>query len=91
MISAIAAAVFSYMNDGHMDGWGAGSWVLMVVGMLLVWALLIFAVVWIVRSFGLGGARRPLSATEVLDRRLAEGEITVAEYHERKAALGARG
>lgn len=72
--------------DGHMDGWGAGGWILMSVGMLVFWAIVIFAFVWIARSYG-GVGGRQMSAQDVLERRLAEGEITVAEYRERKAAL----
>lgn len=71
----------------HMDGWGAGSWVLMSLGMVVFWALLVVAVVWLVRSLSDGGSRRPLSAAELLERRLAEGEISVDEYRQRKDAL----
>lgn len=70
-----------------MDGWGAGSWVLMSLGMIAFWALLIVAVVWVVRSLGDGGSRKPLSASELLERQLAEGEISVDEYRQRKDAL----
>ncbi len=71
----------------HMDGWSAGSWVLMVVGMALFWGLVIVGVVWLVRSLGEGGSRRPLDARELLERRLAEGDISVEEYRERREAL----
>lgn len=75
----------------HMDGWGAGSWILMVVGMVLFWGLLILGLVWLVRSFGEGGSRRTLDAREVLERRLAEGDISVEEYRERREALVTEG
>lgn len=80
--------------DGHMDldGWG---WVLMTLGMIAFWGLLVFGVVWIARDLG----RRPVGSrfnTEseagpdpaaVLDRRLAEGDISLEDYRERRRAL----
>lgn len=71
--------------DGHMDGWGTGAWILMSIGMVAFWAAVVVAFVWIARNFG---AHRRLSPAEVLERRLAEGEISVAEYRERKQELG---
>ncbi len=74
----------------HMDGWGAGSWILMVAGMILFWGLLVLGLVWLFRALGEGGARRTLDAQEVLERRLAEGDISVEEYRERREALSSR-
>ena len=84
--------------DGHMNG---GWWILMGIGMLLFWVLIILAIVWLVRSLIAGrpagrspspGERTPL---EILDRRLAEGSISLQEYEERRRVLsdsaGARG
>jgi putative membrane protein len=84
--------------DGHMGG---GWWILMGIGMLLVWVLIILAIVWLVRSLIAGrpadmapsaGETTPL---EILDRRLAEGSISLEEYDERRRVLsgstGARG
>jgi putative membrane protein len=66
---------------------------IVMVGMILFWGLVILGVVWLVRG-GLGpreGSRRmspgPL---DVLERRLAEGELTVEEYRERRAVLTGR-
>ena len=73
----------------HMDGWGAGAWILMALGMDLFWGLVIVGLVWLVRSFSEGGSRRRLDASEVLERRLAEGDISVEEYRERREALSA--
>lgn len=77
-------------NDfGHMGDWGAGWWILMMLGMILFWGLVILGVIWIVRE--LAGPRehgaesaRPL---DVLDRRLASGEISPEEYEERRRIL----
>lgn len=75
--------------NGHMDGWGAGAWVLMALGMIGFWALVILGIVWLVRTLGGEPARsRAISATEVLERRLAEGDISVDEYRQRRDALG---
>jgi putative membrane protein len=71
----------------HMDGWGAGAWILMALGMALFWGLIILGLVWLVRSFGEGGSKNRLDAREVLERRLAEGDISVEEYRERREAL----
>lgn len=72
--------------DGHMD-WGGGWGIVMIVGMVLFWALLIAAVVWIVRelvSGPRGGGEDPL---RLLDRRLADGTISPEDYARRKAIL----
>jgi len=70
-----------------MGDWSAGEWLLMGAGMLLFWALLIGGVIWLVTSLGRGGAVQRMSAREVLERRLAEGEISVEEFRERRGAL----
>jgi uncharacterized membrane protein len=65
-----------------------------MIGMLLFLVLVIVLVLWLIR----GGAdvlgSRPqergeprLDALQILERRLAEGDITVEEYRERRAAL----
>lgn len=72
---------------GYGWGMGAGGWLVMV----LFWALLIGVVVWaVVRVFPQqppGRSERRETALEVLDRRLASGEIDVDEYVRRRAEL----
>lgn len=72
----------------HGDDFGAG-WVVLMV---LFWAAVILGIVWLAR----GGfeARRerheqgPMpTASEILDRRFAEGAISVDEYHERRELI----
>jgi putative membrane protein len=77
-----------YWNRG--PGAGGGWWIGHLIFMLLVAALLILAIVWLVRnlSAGAGGRRGEPTALEVLDRRFAEGAISVEEYHERRRILG---
>jgi putative membrane protein len=77
-------------NDfGHMGDWGAGWWILMMVGMVLFWGLVIVGIVWVVRE--LGGRRDHAEASasplDLLDRRLAEGGISPEEYEERRRIL----
>lgn len=75
-----------YWDHGHMDaGWG----IAMLLVMLVFWALIAALVVWVVRTSrgphlptGL-----PSNPEQILAERLARGEIEVAEYETRLAAL----
>ena len=76
-----------------LDGWG---WVLMTLGMIAFWAILIFAFLWILRGLGgqpVASASDPGEASSdpvaILDRRLAEGDISIEEHRARRQALGA--
>jgi len=74
--------------DNHMGDWGAGWWIVMVLMMVVFWGLVIFAVVWLVRA--LAGGHHTIhrrDPVEVLDHRLASGEISVEEYRERREQL----
>lgn len=83
-----------YWENGH--GWG---WAGMAAGMTFFWVLLIVTIVvtvaWTVRGTGpapSAGREAARAATvrdarSVLDHRLARGEIDVAEYESRLAAL----
>ena len=72
---------------------GAGGWVLMAIIMVVLLGLLVVFIVWLVGDqrrrphrdhYPVGG-----SASEILDRRLATGEISVQEYERLKAILAA--
>lgn len=75
-----------------MDGWdgiGVAGWFLMT----LFWVVLIAAIIWAVANLfpargrsDAAGAERP---EEILDRRLARGEIDPATYDELRAKLRA--
>ena len=72
----------------HMGGW----WILMGIGMFLFWVLVIVGIVVVVRELIRSRDMRrdepgSPAAMAVLDRRLAEGEITSEEYRERRAVL----
>jgi putative membrane protein len=72
----------------HGDiGWG---WMaLMMVLMVLFWAAIIVGVVWLIRAaFDRRPGPRSESPTEVLERRFAEGAISVEDYRERREVLG---
>jgi putative membrane protein len=76
------------------DGWGWAGWVLMTVGMVAFWALVITAVVLVVRYLaGPRGAAASqsgpgqTSAEGVLAERFARGEIDDNEYRQRLSLL----
>ena len=74
----------------HMNGWG---WLMMVLW-LLVWVGFLGVVAWAGLTWIRGGsAARPSAsrpddaARNLLDQRLASGEIDVDEYRRRRSAL----
>lgn len=73
-----------------MGWWGGdgGSWMIFVA---LIWVVLIVAGVWAVIALTRSGrswSGSPESPREVLDRRLASGEIDVEEYERLRRVLG---
>jgi putative membrane protein len=69
-------------------GWGWGWMALMMILMVLFWAAVIFGIAWLVRStVGGGPERRSESPLEVLERRFAEGAISVEDYRARREVL----
>ena len=68
------------------DGW----WIVMWVWMVLFWGGVILGAMWLVGSFrrGAGGGD---GAHDVLDGRLANGDIDVDEHRRLGAELGKRG
>ncbi|HUY60127.1 MAG TPA: hypothetical protein VMV16_10510 [Solirubrobacteraceae bacterium] len=79
-----------YYDGNHM---GAGGWVFMALIAVVLLGLLAAFVIWLMQD----QRRRPHrdhhpvggSAGEILDRRLATGEISVQEYERVKASLAA--
>ena len=81
-----------------MMGWyGGGMGLLGWLGMGLFWLILLGLIVWLVTRLlpaGSGGTTRPTGASplEILDRRLASGEIDLDTWQaQRTALLAARG
>lgn len=75
--------------DGWYGGMSTGGWVLMGVFWVVVIALLVWAVTSLINR-GEGGRERVDLAErpeEILDRRLAQGEIDAATYDELRTTL----
>lgn len=69
-----------------MWGYGFGwfGWVFMVG----FWALVVVATVWVIRSVADGrDASGASAARRILDERFASGDLSMAEYEERRRAL----
>jgi putative membrane protein len=91
---AIALLIADSSFDNHMGDWGAGWWILMALMMVVFWGLVIVGTVWLIRALmserhGHGHGGR--SAIEVLDHRLASGEITPEEYRQRRTVIQGKG
>jgi putative membrane protein len=76
----------------HGAGWGWGWWLLMSIGMIAFWALIIFAIVWLVRGRPTdqrepAPPQPPEQPEEIVKRRLAQGEISLEEYERLQAAM----
>ncbi len=84
------------MMDGYYPH-RSGVALLMVLGMLAIWALVGLAIVWLIRSIR---SAQPTQtppkaqsegAEQILAERLARGEIDIEDYRARLAALKAPG
>jgi putative membrane protein len=73
----------------HMQDVGWGWWLVMSLGMVAFWALVFYVILMLARGTSPRAApAAPESASAVLRRRLAGGEISVDEYDELRRALG---
>jgi putative membrane protein len=76
------------------DGWGmhGAGWAPMMIGMVLFWGAIILGVVWLVRNTtNQHRERHQQTAVEILDRRFAEGAISLDDYHQRMNVLASAG
>ena len=86
-------------HPGGWGGWGWGGWIFGPLATVAFWALLIVAIIWLVRSvnrsrvYG-GGPNQPPQSTyhappaeTILAERFARGEIDEEEFRNRLAAL----
>lgn len=67
----------------NWHGMGLWGWLMMVV----FWAVVIFGIVWAVRTTTSPSQRDEDSALRILDERLARGEIDREDYEERRRVL----
>ena len=79
------------------DGWGmhgdvgTGWWIVMMVGMALFWGAIVLGAFALLRDARRGSSdRRDETAAEILDRRFAEGAISLEDYELRKNKLTAQ-
>jgi len=78
----------------YQHNMGAGGWVFMALGNIIIWSLIIAFIVWLARDL----RTRPhghhitsgASASEILDRRLASGEITPEQYQQLHTTLATK-
>ena len=80
------------MFDGFHAGMGAGGWILMSLFWIALLAVVVWAVVRIVPSRSgepqsVSSSSMPEEPLEILDRRLASGEIDVKTYDELRSKL----
>ncbi len=78
-------------HDGWGSGWGSG-W---MIAMMLGWLVLLGFGIWAVVALTRGQSQPPAvprteAPQEILDRRLAAGEITSEEYLEARALMQSR-
>lgn len=70
--------------------WNWAGWLAMSMGMAGFWILVALLVLAVVRS-GRGADAGEQDPRQILERRLARGEIDVEEYRERLEAMGQAG
>lgn len=83
------------MHDGVGTGWG----IVMLIGMVLFWGAIVLGIVWLIRAGARGWWARgdrlvtsesPVtreSPVEILERRFAEGAISLEDYRARREVL----
>ncbi len=71
----------------------AGGWIFMALGNVVIWGLIIAFIVWLARDLRTRSHRQHItsgaSASEILDRRLASGEISAEHYQQLRTTLAA--
>lgn len=84
-------------DGGHHWQWGAAAGIFMVLIWLIVVTITVMLVRWLLQtrpgntnSADTTSGNPGNEAARILDERLARGEISVAEYRERSAALAER-
>jgi putative membrane protein len=76
--------------NGHMT---TGGWVISILWTVIIFALIAGAIAWLVselsgRNASTADSSSEGSAREILDRRLAKGELTIEQYRELRETIG---
>jgi putative membrane protein len=86
--TSLSLLIFADTWGMHDSDVGAGWMIVMMVGMVLFWGLVVVGVVWLLReAIGRGHRGPDADPLAILDRRLAEGQISVEEYEQRRKIL----
>ena len=88
-MTTLALTNLPLADNWNMHGGGGWAWMaLMMPMMLLFWGGIIFGIFWLVRD---GGQRRQTGPEEtaltILNRRFAEGALSLEDYDERRGVL----
>jgi uncharacterized membrane protein len=79
----------------YQHNMGAGGWIFMALGNIVIWGLIIAFIVWLARDLRTRPHRHHItsgaSASEILDRRLASGEISPEQYERLRTTLATSG
>jgi putative membrane protein len=75
----------------YYGGAGWVGWLGMALSMIVFWGAIILLVVWAVRSSSHPAEPRSSTALNILQERLAKGEITPEEYNQRKLLIQGAG
>ena len=89
-LMTVSAVAQTYGDHPHMGTWGWGGMIFGPIMMIVFIAVIVGAVVLVLRWTGLGGsavAGGANKARHILDERFARGEIDKDDYEERKRVL----
>jgi putative membrane protein len=89
-VNAVFAVLLADSFDMHGEV-GTGWMIVMMVAMVLFWGAIIVGIVWLVRGASGGGwhwgGERKETPSEILERRFAEGAISVEDYQARREVI----
>jgi putative membrane protein len=88
--TSLSLLLFADTWGMHNGDVGVGWMIVMMLGMVLFWGLVVVGIVWLLREATGRGHHGPGGdPLEILDRRLAEGQVSVEEYEQRRKILKA--
>jgi putative membrane protein len=87
-VTGLSLLLFADTWGMHNGDVGAGWMIVMMLGMVLFWGLVVVGIVWLLReAIGRSHHGPGVDPLAILDRRLAEGQISVEEYEQRRKIL----